>query len=90
MPIEIQEQTFDTGIVTINYAEGPPSGPPLILLHGGSARWQNSESAIQELAPRWHVYAPDFRGHGRSGRVPGSYRLQSFSYLLPVIYLMNR
>jgi pimeloyl-ACP methyl ester carboxylesterase len=79
MPTETREHSFDTGTVTINYAEGPPSGPPLVLLHGGSGRWQNYEGIIPDLAARFHLYAPDFRGHGRSGRVPGRYRLQDYA-----------
>lgn len=79
MSIEIQEHTFDTGLVTLNYAEGPPSGSPLVLLHGGSNRWQSLEAMIPELAARWHLYAPDFRGHGKSGWVPQSYRLQDYA-----------
>ncbi len=69
MSIEIKEHSFNTGTVTLNYAEGPASGPPLVLLHGGSARWQNSESIMPDLAADWHLYAPEFRGHGQSGRV---------------------
>jgi len=76
--IEIREHSFDTAVVTINYAEGPPSGPPLLFLHGGSGRWQNYEDVIPEVAARFHLYAPDFRGHGRSGRVPGQYRLEDY------------
>src|SRR5437879_6888019 len=30
------------------------------------------------LADDWHVYAPDFRGHGKSGRVPGAYKLADY------------
>ena len=37
MSIEIKEHSYNTGTVTLNYAEGPASGPPLVLLHGGSA-----------------------------------------------------
>jgi pimeloyl-ACP methyl ester carboxylesterase len=70
----IEEHTFDTGTVAINYAEGPPSGLPLVLLHGGASSWRSFLTAIPSLVPNWHVYAPDFRGHGRSGRVPGAYR----------------
>ena len=40
MQPEIRENTFDAGIVTINYAEISSSSTPLILLHGGSNRWQ--------------------------------------------------
>jgi hypothetical protein len=32
--MEIQEQSFDTGVVTLNYAEGPATGSALVLLHG--------------------------------------------------------
>lgn len=70
----LAEHTFETGTVTINYAEGPPSGRPLVLLHGGAGSWRSFLTVIPELVPKWHVYAPDFRGHGRSGRVPGGYR----------------
>jgi pimeloyl-ACP methyl ester carboxylesterase len=33
---------------------------------------------IPSLVQNWHVYAPDFRGHGRSGHVPGAYRWIDF------------
>jgi pimeloyl-ACP methyl ester carboxylesterase len=79
MTLEIQEHAFNVGALTINYAEGPPSGPPLVLLHGGSARWQSFDAIIPDLAAHWHLYAPDFRGHGKSGWVPGSYRLQHYA-----------
>ena len=79
MKLEIHEHTLDTGMVTINYAKGPPSGPPLVLLHGGSGRWQNYEGIIPDLAARFHLYAPDFRGHGKSGRVPGQYRIEDYA-----------
>ena len=79
MPIEIQEYTFDAGAVTLNYAEVPSPGAPLVLLHGGSARWQSFDTILSNLAPYWHIYAPDFRGHGKSSWVPGSYRLQDYA-----------
>jgi len=70
---------FDTGEVTLNYAEGPDAGPRLVLLHGGSARWQYFETILPELAARWHVFAPDLRGHGGSGRTPGRYTLRDYA-----------
>ena len=74
----IEEHTFDTGSVVINYAEGPPSGSPLVLLHGGAGSWRSFLPVIPGLAQNWHVYAPDFRGHGRSGHVPNAYRWIDF------------
>jgi len=83
MTIEIQERTFETGVVTINYATSvpsePPSGPPLVILHGGSARWQDYQGILPDLAAQYHLYAPDFRGHGKSGRVSGRYRFQDYA-----------
>jgi pimeloyl-ACP methyl ester carboxylesterase len=75
----VQEHIFDTGTVTINYAEEPASGAPLVLIHGGSARWQALAGVIPDFAERWHVYALDLRGHGKSGHVPGRYRLQDYA-----------
>jgi pimeloyl-ACP methyl ester carboxylesterase len=77
--VEIHEHRFDTGTVTINYAEGPPSGPPLVWLHGGTAHWQYYQEVLPDLAARLSLYAPDFRGHGGSGRVPGRYRFQDYA-----------
>ncbi|MEZ4861078.1 MAG: alpha/beta hydrolase [Caldilineaceae bacterium] len=75
----IQEQAFHTGTVTLNYVEWPSAGPSLVLLHGGSARWQSFQSIMPELAKYWHLYAPDLRGHGQSGWTPGCYRLQDYA-----------
>ena len=80
MTLNLTEHSFKAGPVTINYAEGPDTGPPLVLLHGGSARWQAFESIMPELAARWHLYGPDLRGHGKSGRAAAhEYRLQDYS-----------
>jgi pimeloyl-ACP methyl ester carboxylesterase len=74
----LTEKTFDTGSVAINYAEGPRSGPPLLLLHGVTSRWQGFLSVLPALAQRWHVLAVDLRGHGKSGRVPGRYGVMDY------------
>ena len=74
----LKEQSFETGAVTINYAEGPPSGQPLVMLHGGGDRLQHFLPIIPDLVLRWHIFAPDLRGHGKSGRVPGEYRPEHY------------
>ncbi|MFP3898972.1 MAG: alpha/beta fold hydrolase [Dehalococcoidia bacterium] len=74
----LREQTFTVRGVTISFVEGPPSGPPLVLLHGGGDRWQDFLPLIPSLLPRWHVFALDLRGHGKSGRVPGQYRPEQY------------
>ncbi len=64
----LKEQSFDTGAVKINYAEGPDGGNPLVFLHGITNQWQYFLPVIPALAARWHVYALDSCGHGQSHR----------------------
>jgi pimeloyl-ACP methyl ester carboxylesterase len=73
------EHTFDTGEVQLNYAEGPPNGPPLVLLHGLGRRWQVFLPVIPALSLRWHILAPDLRGHGKSSRVARGYHGAQYS-----------
>ena len=82
------ERAVDAGHATINVAEGPRSGPPLLALHGGSARWQAYEALLKPLALHWHVYAPDLRGHGASSWTPGRYRL--WDYAADIVALLER
>ncbi len=66
----LRENKIDLGDAVLNYAEGPDQGPPLLLLHGLTDRWQYFLPIIPHLSYRWHLYALDFRGHGRSSRSP--------------------
>lgn len=79
MDNRIVEAGFSTEEVVLNYAEAPAAGPTLVMLHGGSARWQTFAGLIPDLAANWHLYMPDFRGHGRSGQALGGYRLADFA-----------
>jgi pimeloyl-ACP methyl ester carboxylesterase len=77
MPLE---RTFNARAVKLNYLDyGSSSGQPLVMLHGGAWRWQEYLSLIPSLGRRWHIYALDLRGNGRSGWVPGKYRLEDFT-----------
>ena len=81
-------RAVDFGHATINVAEGPRSGPALLALHGGSSRWQAYEALLEPLAHRWHIFAPDLRGHGASSWTPGRYRL--WDYAADMISLLER
>jgi pimeloyl-ACP methyl ester carboxylesterase len=75
-----QEKIFNTSAVNLNYLDhGSPSTAPLVMLHGGAWRWQEYLSLIPSLGRRWRTYALDLRGNGRSGWVPGTYRLRDFA-----------
>lgn len=73
-----REMKFRTRGVSINYAEGPVSGPPVVLLHGIPGRWQEFLPIIPPLIVQWHVYAVDLRGQGKSSHGGGDYHLTSY------------
>jgi pimeloyl-ACP methyl ester carboxylesterase len=82
----LQESTFNTGDVVINYAEGPASGPPVIFLHGIGRSWRDFLPVFPAFE-KWHVFALDLRGHGKSGRTPNSYK--SGDYAADVIAFLK-
>jgi pimeloyl-ACP methyl ester carboxylesterase len=75
----LKENAFDTGEVELNYVKSPGNGPPLVLLHGLSQRWQTFLQIIPQLLLRHTVYAVDLRGHGKSGWVSGRYRCPDYA-----------
>jgi pimeloyl-ACP methyl ester carboxylesterase len=72
------EKRFDTGEVDLNYAEGPPNGPPILLIHGITSNWKRFLPILPSLTLRWHIYAVDLRGHGESGHKKGYYTLKDY------------
>ena len=74
----LSEKTLPTEELIINYAEVPSSGPALILLHGIPGRWQEFLPIMPDLAMKYHLYALDFRGQGKSGRTPGEYHAKYY------------
>ena len=51
---------------------GNPSAPPLMLIHGGLDHSRSWDPVAQALRTRFHVIAPDLRGHGDSEWAKGS------------------
>lgn len=61
----------DANGVRLHVKDYGGDGPPLILLHStGFGQWMWAPHA-RELSRRFHVYAPDQRGHGDSDKVEG-------------------
>ncbi len=67
------DHTINTGEVEIGYSVGPDNGPPLLMLHGVTARRDIFVRVIDSLTPNFRVVTMDQRGHGYSGHVPGRY-----------------
>jgi pimeloyl-ACP methyl ester carboxylesterase len=45
---------------------GREGAPPLVLVHGGRDHARSFDAVAEALRGRWHVVAPDLRGHGES------------------------
>lgn len=75
----MNEWDFETSAgVTLRVAESGSQGPPIVLLHGVTRRWQDWLLVLPYLMPAWRVFALDLRGHGRSSRTPGAYRVADY------------
>ena len=72
------EKRFDTGEVVLNYAEGPDNGPPILLIHGITGNWRGFLPIMPSLTMRWHVFAMDLRGHGKSEHKTSHYTLKDY------------
>jgi pimeloyl-ACP methyl ester carboxylesterase len=60
---------------------GNPSAPPLILLHGGRDHCRNWDWVAAALRDKYHVIAPDLRGHGDSAwSASGHYTMAGYIY----------
>jgi pimeloyl-ACP methyl ester carboxylesterase len=79
LPPGFKELFFSASGVKTHYVEGPANGPPLVLLHGTARDWNSFSVLLPQLSPRFHVFIPDLRGHGPSGRVTRGYRISQFA-----------
>lgn len=74
--------TYFSQRLRLHYVDwGNPTAPPLLLVHGGRDHCRNWDWVAEQLRERWHVIAPDLRGHGDSQwSAEGSYRMDSYVY----------
>ena len=62
------EGTVEARGISFHYLEwGQRGAPPMVLLHGLTGHAHIWDHMAPELAQRFHVFAPDQRGHGDSG-----------------------
>ena len=60
---------------------GNPEAPPILLVHGGRDHCRNWDWVARELSQRYHVIAPDLRGHGDSQWITGgTYNMMDYTY----------
>jgi len=60
---------------------GNPDAPPLLMVHGGRDHCRNWDWVAERMRDRYHIIAPDLRGHGDSAwAIGGGYDLASYVY----------
>ena len=60
---------------------GNEGAEPLLLVHGGRDHCRNWDWVAQRLRDRYHIIAPDLRGHGDSAwSIGGGYDMASYIY----------
>ena len=84
--------SFFSQRLRLHYVDwGNPDAPPLLLLHGGRDHCRNWDWIAADLRHRWHIIAPDLRGHGDSAwQADGSYAMSGYIYdLAQLIHQQN-
>jgi len=69
----------DTGDGRIHFAELAGNGPPLVLLHGIGMDWRVWQAVSRRLAPLFHLFMLDLRGHGQSAKPAHGYTLGHYA-----------
>jgi 3-oxoadipate enol-lactonase len=74
---------FNTGETAIHYATFPASpgmnGPTVLFIHGITGRHETWDQVVDPIRKGNRAIAVDLRGHGRSGRTKGAYRLPDYA-----------
>jgi pimeloyl-ACP methyl ester carboxylesterase len=68
---------------------GREDAPPLLLIHGGRDHCRNWDWVARRLADRYHVIAPDLRGHGDSQWAEGS-GYNEINYVYDIAQLVHQ
>jgi non-heme chloroperoxidase len=66
--------------ITLHYAaQGPTTGPAIVMLHGFTDSWFSFSRVLPLLPSDIRIVAPDLRGHGDSTRPLVGYRLEDLA-----------
>lgn len=66
--------------INMHYLEwGEPHSPDVLLVHGWTSWAQSWAYVAEKIQDRFHVIAPDHRGHGDSDKPETGYRLLDFA-----------
>jgi pimeloyl-ACP methyl ester carboxylesterase len=74
--------TYISQRLRLHYLDwGNPDAPPLVLVHGGRDHARSWDWLVERFRDRWHIIAPDLRGHGDSQwSQDGAYAMPGYIY----------
>ena len=74
--------TFFSQRLRLHYVDwGNAGAPPLVMVHGGRDHCRNWDFVAERLRDRYHIIAPDLRGHGDSQwAASGGYSAAAYVY----------
>jgi non-heme chloroperoxidase len=78
-PTSLHHARLSNGITLHFAAQGPKTGPAVVMLHGFTDSWFSFSRVLPLLPANMRVIAPDMRGHGDSERPPLGYRLSDLA-----------
>lgn len=73
-----RHRSIDTGGVRLHVAE-VPGVRPMVMLHGIGMDWRVWQAISRRLAPDFHLYLADLRGHGESDKPAGGYTIGHYA-----------
>jgi pimeloyl-ACP methyl ester carboxylesterase len=68
---------------------GNETAPPLVMIHGGRDHCRNWDWVAERLRHRYHVIAPDLRGHGDSQWAEGA-NYSEINYVYDIAQLVHQ
>ncbi|MET0183722.1 MAG: alpha/beta hydrolase [Caulobacterales bacterium] len=81
--------TYFSQQLKLHYVDwGNEAAPPLLLIHGGRDHSRNWDWVAERLRDRFHIIAPDLRGHGDSEWTKGGY--QEVNYIYDIAQLVHQ
>ncbi|MGD0190888.1 MAG: alpha/beta hydrolase [Rhizomicrobium sp.] len=80
--------TYFSQRLRLHYVDwGNESAPHLLLIHGGRDHCRNWDWVAERMAERYHIIAPDLRGHGDSAWAEGA-NYSEINYIYDIAQLV--
>ncbi len=82
--------TYFSQRLRLHYVDwGNEAAPPLLMIHGGRDHCRNWDWVAERLRDRYHIIAPDLRGHGDSAWAVGA-SYSEINYVYDIAQLVHQ